>query len=260
VTVCADCGVAVPRPRRGSPRRRCDACRREYAKTYPSRQPGHYYVCACGRPRANTAAKCLTCYWAERRRQIHICQHCGQSFRPKRSVCTARCQNNKYCSRACYFRAKHARAEVAASAEAEALEARRAERAFARSFALELRKRLPADHSVMGRFCRCGAAITQFATGFCAPCIAEIMAARVRAGHSVARLLGVAHICPNCGRSFRGYPRAVCCSRRCDRQISKWKKGRRYPSIQHVPVDERNKLAELIALTRAANRRLYKHG
>ena len=42
--------------------------------------------------------------------------------------------------------------------------------------------------------------------------------------------------------------------------MSKAQRKGHYPSIQHVPLAERNKLASLIALAREANRRIHKRG
>ena len=64
------------------------------------------------------------------------------------------------------------------------------------------------------------------------------------------------HICPNCGRFFTGKEARVYCSPKCEQQYAG--KGR-YPHIGKIPLTERNHLAELIALQRAANRRLYGH-
>jgi len=117
------CGASLPeRPsgQRGRPRLHCETCRpkhdkakanqraRDRAKDWPSRRKG-YYVCACGKPRARNAAKCLTCHWAEHRRQMRVCEHCNRAFRPKRAVVPAQFQFNKYCSRACYFAVKRRR-------------------------------------------------------------------------------------------------------------------------------------------------------
>lgn len=209
-------------------------------------------ICACGKSRARNAARCWSCYSAGRKRPLQVCQTCYRTFRPKRNLSEVNYQRNKYCSRSCYFAAKQSRARARALAAARSREARAIEREFAACFSAELTKRLPAKATVEARLCRCGAPVTQWRTGSCVACIA----ARVRAGHWEAHLIGVAHICPNCGRSFRGYPGAVWCSEKCGHLM---RKGR-YPSIANVSVDERNKLAGMIALVRAANRRLYKYG
>lgn len=250
MTVCADCGVLVRCPRRGPSRRRCDACRLQHAKTWPSRQPGHYFKCACGRARANGAARCLACYWAEKRREVHICQQCSLSFRPIRSLSKASCQVNKYCSRACYFAMKRGRAET-----------RSIERKIAQAHAREQRKRnwtqrhQERQEQRAATRCPCGAALTRPTARWCKNCYATQIGNGIRKGREWMRATGLDHLCPNCGQWFKGYESSTFCSLKC---CTQWKPGR-YPCISRVPIEERNQLAELLALVREANRRMQ-HG
>jgi len=66
-------------------------------------------------------------------------------------------------------------------------------------------------------------------------------------------LEGATHICPNCGQLFNGHDRDVFCSFRCARQL---RKDGRYPTLGALPLDERNRVAELIALVRSARRQI----
>lgn len=197
-------------------------------------------LCACGRRCHSTSARCLTC---NRNRQPFSCEWCGVSFRRKPNPHDA-C---RFCSKKCSGALR-----TAGSAPVVA--------AFARTFRRELQQALASPKTPIVRLCRCGAPITQWRTGWCDPCLLVVRGASIRAGHSVARLLGVAHICPNCGRSFKGYQKATYCSTRCATQMRKRIERGTYPVIGHLQIDERNKLAELIALTRAVNRRLHRHG
>jgi hypothetical protein len=247
---CVDCGLTV---RGRSAQRRCDACRREHAKRWPSRSKSHY-LCACGKSRNPAAAKCWTCYSASRkRRPIQVCQTCNRSFQTKRGLSEVNYQRNKYCSRACYFATKKAKAaerlisltasQVIARAQREAV---MAEREAARASLAVARV----------RSCRCGAVITRRKDGvFCAACSAERRERVIP--RAWVRVLGVDHLCPNCGAWFKGYRYAVYCSARCCEQTTK---HGRYPALGRVDVEERNGLAELVYLEREARRWLYKHG
>jgi predicted nucleic acid-binding Zn ribbon protein len=70
---------------------------------------------------------------------------------------------------------------------------------------------------------------------------------------------GVAHVCPNCGTSFLSHVSGdVFCSRRCREPMQKrTKRGeRRYPSVRDIPVDERNRIAQLFVLLRSARKHI----
>jgi len=239
---CIDCGVDLPRRTsgRGSHPLRCDACRTERVnirkQAWASRQKG-YHVCACGKPRAVNAAQCWACYAETRCQPVHVCEYCKQSFQPKRSVNPARFQFNKYCSRACYFAVKKATA-------CERLVAHE----LARTIAHEQRrqKREQQEH-----LCACGATIN-VKNKRCRRCFLKQAGSVIRETRELARVTGVDHLCPNCGQWFKGYESSTFCSERCCLRLRR----DRYASIRHLPLEERNNLAELIALTREANRRI----
>ena len=236
---------------------RCRAVKALGAARRYAAAKGRPHICKCGKACSASATKCRSCYADEKARSVCVCLQCGQSFRPRRAVNHAKGAFNTYCSRACYFAGKRLRATAARLDEAAALEERRIKRAFARHFAAELRRRLPAEVTVQGRFCRCGAPITQARTGACQTCLSPARAASARASLSVARVLGAAHVCANCGQSFRGNVSAVHCSRRCANQMHRRQGRGHYPAIGHIPLAERNRVAELIALVRRANRRIH---
>jgi predicted RNA-binding Zn-ribbon protein involved in translation (DUF1610 family) len=63
----------------------------------------------------------------------------------------------------------------------------------------------------------------------------------------------ISHTCPNCGDTFIGLPSVVYCGKRCRDLLGK---HGRYPGLRSVPAPERNQVAEMIALVRAARRAL----
>jgi hypothetical protein len=250
--VCADCGVGVHRPMRGPSRRRCDACRCEHAKAWPSRAKVRSR-CQCGKPKAVNAAHCLECYRAENRREIQICQHCQESFHPKRSLSEANFQRNKYCSRKCYFKWKQQYASERLS--------ERDIKQFGITFRRELRARLQTARLSLApvvRQCRgCGKLITDKVTAeLCDVCFVSMISIGVRASHAAAKLEGHEHICPQCGRTFRGYARTVWCSFQCGHAMARATARGHYPSLTHLPLSVRNQLAGMIALMRQANQRI----
>lgn len=62
----------------------------------------------------------------------------------------------------------------------------------------------------------------------------------------------VRHVCPDCGNVFDAPVKFVFCSRRCSQRYNK--KGR--PYIGSVEIHQRNQIASMLALVRAANRRI----
>ena len=61
------------------------------------------------------------------------------------------------------------------------------------------------------------------------------------------------HVCPDCGKSFLGHARRVYCSAKCARVYTH---HQRYPAIRGFAVVERNEMASLLSLVRAAQRKL----
>ena len=248
------CGASLPERPAGQRGRRsphCDLCRpkHRYAKRKKANLCNARYLCRCGKPRNFAAAQCWACYSAARRRPIRVCRQCTRPFHPKRGVHPARRQVNKYCSRSCFFTSKRLRAEAVAM-----------ETAISRSLARAQRLQVRQQRHETRMVCPCGAAITRPTGRWCNSCYATQIANGIRAGRDWARVTGPDHLCPNCGQWFKGYQAHTFCSSHCQEQMSRMQARGRYPSIQHVPVDERNHLAELIALAREANRRIYKHG
>jgi hypothetical protein len=203
-------------------RRQCLTCRRSARRARPR--------CACGGAKSYGAARCMTCETTARRDQIieRVCQQCGCTFKRKSHGGPGH-DVKRFCSKKCWgaFLAAEARVTREAIRQAHSIqrELERAQRRYARSV------------------CACGATATR--DGRCSTCNSR------RYQPLVAR---VDHVCPNCGQAFQAPESWVHCSRRCGQQLSG--KGRRYPKIGALPVEDRNRIAELIALTRTARRRI----
>jgi hypothetical protein len=212
---------------------RCPACKAA-KKLAP-------FVCACGGKKAREAAACRACYLTNVHADDSTCQWCQQTFRrgqkaPDRDA-------RKYCSKTCYGAAKRIWAPGARGR-------------FVASLRHELRSRLAvfdrrSQTAAPWRRCSCGAPIENPFGKCCRRCGAERKGIGIRSARAISRRVGCEHVCPNCGVRFHGHPGDVFCSAKCGRQL----RGRNF-SIRGLPLDERNKLAELIALVRAANRRL----
>jgi hypothetical protein len=208
--------------------RACRACSRPI-----TRKP-----CACGRHKSYGAIRCQACEshrrWPDP--QIFLCEWCGQTCQRKNRR-DAKHDARRFCSKRCSGALRTAEAKAAQQTIRQAhsiqRELERAQRQYARSV------------------CACGAAVTRSSRSMCSACWREYS----RRWHPLTAK--VEHLCPNCGQSFQAPEGRVFCSRRCGVQISKTRdKVRRYPSIGRLPVEDRNHLAALIALTRAANRRI----
>lgn len=200
------------------------------------------HVCACGRPKHSRSKLCLMCDKQRRTRMvpIRICQWCGGKFRRKGHDPRTTHDVLRFCRKKCWgaFRSAFAQAEQEQYQRAREIsrELTRAQRLYARSV------------------CPCGAPITRPRGRFCNTCAATCRGRGIRRARAVGRRTGLAHLCPNCGRQFRGYERDVFCSQHCSHQYTK---KQRYPSIGAMSLEQRNQIAELIALVRSARRRVH---
>jgi hypothetical protein len=212
---------------------RCQACK-DVARVVP-------YTCACGAKRARVSSACRSCYLANVHAADSTCQWCKKTFRRRQKAPDR--DARKFCSKVCYGASK------------TIWKTKGAGQAFARCVKRELTKRLRAISSrPPDRRCLCGATIERRTAKYCRACYAATIRDGVRAGLSVSNAIGSDHVCPNCGDTFRGYPGAVFCSVICGKRV----KRDRYPSLQWMPIAERNQLARWIALAREANRRLQR--
>jgi len=221
------------------------------------------FACACGRPKNSTSAQCWSCYNTGRRGPALICEWCKQTFRRfdrKNPAKDAR----RFCSKRCggLFKAAAGTLPIRTPAaliaweqnlalRRAASEVRREERRHERKLLAQERA---ADRQAHRPTCACGEAFTRvlwnyshpYMRRWCEACFAQEFYAHP-------------HICPNCGQDFYGEQTATYCSRHCAKQM-RHKIERSpdlYVSIGNFPLTERNNLAALIALMRAANRRLY---
>lgn len=191
-------------------------------------------LCACGQRKTDAATRCQSCATAHRRPMFR-CEWCSAEFwrrrwdgRDYRRFCSHRCAN------ACTGAQVYAVCQARRDSEQAQREIDRELRRAAQRVLLELRS------------CSCGGPITRPHGTMCTTCAATHRRER-------GREHGIKHLCPNCGQWFRGLETDVYCSPRCARQLRK--KGR-YPSIASLATGERNRIAELIALIRAARRRI----
>lgn len=191
-----------------------------------------------------------------------VCKGCGQLI--KRYPAPARDNRREYCSLKCKMRVWWRTHECQRYPPSESLVLRRQiESAQRKALCREqqIERAIERVHWEQARtICSCGATIARDSGSnapycrLCRTCATTRIAAINRETRAAIRTEGVDHVCPNCGQSFRGYVDDVYCSSRCNKQMHK-KKGR-YPSIRGLPLDERNRLAELLALVRAARRRM----
>ena len=205
-------------------------------------------TCACGAPRKKGAAQCRACWkkQSHARQLMHSsvrrcitcgrltthqgctkcdavdqsvtfrCEYCGVEFW-RNSHGKHEADTRRFCSKTCSGATRTAVADaIANTAKTKAA----LEREFARNVrhALQEQLRVVAPPSYKG----------------------------------VNRRRRVLHVCPDCGTSFHAPMKYVFCSRRCDLRYSK--KDR--PSLGSIPIHDRNQIASLMALVRAANRRI----
>jgi hypothetical protein len=245
---CLDCGASLPEKpsgQRGGPSKRCAPCRRRRAraasKTWESRIRKQ---CDCGKPRAlvSKSGKCRACYWAEHGRQIHVCEHCKQSFLPKRAVVPEQHQFNKYCSRSCFFSMKRRRA-LAAAVEA----------VIAKRLAREQEREQYAQRPCIWCLLPIGKTHPQRHESHAA-CQREIQNSKARMEvRRIREQPSAEHVCPACGAAFIDRytdKRRVYCSPSCAKSLRKWRLG----AMRRIPTTERNALARMIADAKYAQR------
>ena len=223
--------------------KQCRQCADRRRAARPSHCP------SCGGPKWAYAIRCQQCDAAARRGPQLWCEWCGQAFwrrhRGKRPDRDAR----RFCSKRCSGQRRTA-AHVLRMAIAR--EQQQQQRAYSQEERAQQRAQL-----FQARTCSCGSLITRRRGRWCNTCFATRIGDGRRAARAVARSSGLSHICPNCGQGFCGYPSDTFCSSLCAKQMrNKRSRGRPYPSIQHLATGDRNRLAEMIALVRAANRRI----
>jgi hypothetical protein len=198
--------------------RRCQHCYEAIRRKYDGRP------CACGNKKSPTARQCFECRMRDDdARRSRVCEECSQPFnRPRHGNRDAQ----RFCSRSCGFawqKREGAEKRKATAKERETQNRMRdVERTIQRELAHAIRTRL--DQVVPRR------PLGSFKT-----------AERVR------------HVCPDCGVAFDGVLGRVFCSPKC---CQRYLHKRKYPALAHIEVHERNQLASMLALVRAANRQL----
>jgi endogenous inhibitor of DNA gyrase (YacG/DUF329 family) len=233
---CGVCGIPITQPH-SHRRRYCAGCRKRRDRFPRAR-------CACGGLKSYGSRQCRACF-NRSMRPTRSCAWCGRAFWRKAKSNDAR----KFCSRQCAGRRKR-------SPERDV---------DVRAFRIEIARALNAafsdDRPPAPRLCACGGTITRPRGLICRACAGAAVAASRRAEWSVDQAIGIDHVCPNCGKDFKGRRGEIYCSFRCQRRYShaavRGADHDRYPRIGHLPVTERNDVAALMALVRAANRRLH---
>lgn len=207
--------------------------------------------CACGGLKYRSAQRCKACDIRRRHAAIaRRCEWCQQVFFRHRKGGDKH-DALRFCSKACYGRNKSKRA----IRQLHALE-RRIHRASVKQ-AQRARKLL--TRSVCRR---CDAPIDPHQRfRWCASCYSAMLVEKNSQAKDNRRTrTGALHVCPNCGQTFMEQARVVYCSRRCLRQMVKRReRGSAYPVLAGVPLDQRNPLAELVAMVRTTQRRLHDH-
>ena len=243
---CRECGLELAPHKPGRGRSPCYCSKRcrdrgssERRNKRAERLRNCPLVCACGQPRSRAAVQCKACETQARRRPF-VCEWCGGSFWRRSN----RGDTRRFCSKRCSGARRTAIAAAKREIDRHEREIERAIDRANRPLLREARQRLRAL-----RRCACGAPVASIHGVVCAACAA----ANRRAGHRRARRWSrIVHCCPSCGNSFFGLEHDVYCSSRCGHQL---RKGR-YPSIGGLPLEERNRIAEFIALVRAAHKQM----
>ena len=192
-------------------------------------------LCACGQLISRTAARCFTCYIKlrseqQKARRTFRCLGCGQES--SRRKCPGH-DARKYCSRACAFahwseiRLSDVRSVRARARPRPTHPCRRCDRP------IELRKQLCVSCREVARWDQ-----------------ADRRRQKARQRPKVGTFK---HTCPSCGDPFVGLRDAVFCSHICSRRARKVTKGM---GLSRLPINERERVAPLVALVRQANQRI----
>jgi hypothetical protein len=182
-----------------------------------------------------------------------VCKGCGAIT--VRRPSPARDTRRMYCSQACQMRVWWRTHEKLVYPPLQSTVQRKTAEADRRRVA-RIEQQIERLHWLQAstiRFCLCGAMITRRYGRLCNACAAQRKTVAQHQALEARRTDGVVHVCPNCGRTFHGRDQDIHCSSRCAHHLHK--KGR-YPTIGTLPIGERNRIASLIALVRAANRRM----
>jgi len=210
--------------------------------------------CACGQPKSYRTAQCWTCYNAGRRGPSYQCLGCGAAF--WRFHSPTKRDARRYCSRACFFAMKKTRA----AENQRVIQARKQSESVESEIHRALRQEAQRTLLALRLCAECGGPLSRLSPGgrFCRRCVAYRIATATSRGRRASREVGPEHLCPNCGQTFRGHVQDVYCSLHCAKQYKARhdRCGDTYPTLSHMPLDERNQIAELIALTRAAYRKI----
>ena len=208
-------------------------------------------LCECGRPKWRQSDVCGACY--DVRRRVRLSQQCRRCHRACRAVyCSRNCQLENYraagrerktrtcrgCGRA--FARKHNRNRGLYCSR---------ECAFAnwRDWTLIARMPSPPIPRAPRQCAVCGSELPARRLRYCSDACLAAQSRRNRWARQVLR----AHVCPACATTYHtSNARRVYCSRRCWRAMRTYRLG----GIVNVPIDERNRLAGMMADVKAFNR------
>jgi hypothetical protein len=217
------------------------------------------YLCACGHKKHYGCARCLACEKHRRQPPLRTCEWCGRDFRRGGGQAPRfRHDVKRFCSKHCSGLHRMAAGQQpiqdpdvqvrAAIGLAVWREQRRAEWALRRQERHERQQQQRAIRQQQRPTCACGAPYTHTRDKryWCDACFTqEFHAWR--------------HLCPNCGQEFVGIQAKTYCSPRCATQMRhRLERSSCYVAIGHLHVMERNRMAELMALMRAAHRHLQR--
>lgn len=216
-------------------------------------------LCACGERKARYSMRCKACAMAAtaatvaRRRPAFTCEWCQHEFwRPRKG--NDKHDRRRFCSKRCSAllrttarRMPWQNPDVQLRLALER-EHRREQQRQRQQWLKQQRQQEQQEQTK----CACGSPSTQarwtyehpYMRRWCDACYAQ-------------EFYAWQHCCPNCGQEFYGEYRNVYCSMRCAKQMRhRHERSDTYPLIGALPLAERNKLAQMIALMRAANRRM----
>jgi endogenous inhibitor of DNA gyrase (YacG/DUF329 family) len=181
------------------------------------------------------------------------CAGCGQLV--ARWMSRVRDKSRVYCSNKCQMRMWWSTHEKKTYPPSDAARERKTIRqAIRQAFTVELTRQVHAQQPC--RICGLPLGVSHKNQQIHAACLSEQKRSSQRTYQRMKRAERhpLNHVCPACGEVFATTNHhRVHCSRRCQHRMHH---HGRYPAIGVIPLNQRNQVAELTALVRAAQRRI----
>lgn len=221
-------------------------------------------ICACGGAKSRKGRQCLACAIRQRRGSALNCEWCRQVFWRRK----AKRDTRRFCSKQCamalrILRGRNTFQDLQVRQRAIAgmrqylhdSAPERARRREQREQWDQQQRQYRIQQQQARTACPCGTISTYTRWTYADP----VMRYWCDACY-IQEFYAWEHVCPDCGASFFGQYRDTYCSPRCATRLRHMVDRGTYPAIGRLPLDQRNQLAEMIALMRAANRAIYQHG